>query len=152
FSVLLGSRTELPAAPNFNSTLYLGITVDDGNPATADVEMRPRQALVPVISASYASNADKLRGYDWSVLFGTNNPAEGTLLDSKIRDGSLSTGKIGDGSITDAKIGVLSHLTASDGDPKNAVALDISGNVGIGTTTPQALLDVQGGFKVGSLR
>ena len=38
FSVLLGSRTQLPVVTCFTNTLYLGITVDDGNPATADVE------------------------------------------------------------------------------------------------------------------
>src|SRR6266498_4040482 len=41
FSVLLGSRAALPARTNFNNTLYLGLTVDDGDPTTADVEMRP---------------------------------------------------------------------------------------------------------------
>jgi len=83
FSVLLGSRTQLPGTSYFNSTLYLGITVDDGNPATDDIEMRPRQALVPVISASYARNADKLQGYDWSAAFGTNNPL-GRILEQKL--------------------------------------------------------------------
>src|SRR5882724_4489262 len=104
FSVLLGSRTELPSPTNFNATLYLGLTVDDGNPATADVEMRPRQALVPVISASYAKRAEKLGDYDWSVLFGTNNPGTGTLLDSKIRDGSISAGKLQSATITSNQI------------------------------------------------
>ena len=104
FSVLLGSRTQLPGTSYFNSTLYLGITVDDGNPATADVEMRPRQALVPVISASYARNADKLQGYDWSALFGTNNPLAGYFLDSKIRDGSISAGKLQPDTITSNQI------------------------------------------------
>lgn len=89
FSVLLGSRTMLPAQSYFNSTLYLGITVDDGIPATADMEMRPRQAIVPVISARYAQNADKLRGYDWSALFGTNNPVDGKIQGSKIADGAI---------------------------------------------------------------
>ncbi len=89
FSVLLGSRTELPAAPNFNTTLYLGITVDDGNPATADVEMRPRQAIVPVISASYARNADKLNGHDWSAILegGSNDPTTTTIAEGKLPPG-----------------------------------------------------------------
>src|SRR6266542_4042460 len=112
FSVLLGSRTELPGTTNFNATLYLGITVDDGNPATADVEMRPRQALVPVISASYAKEAAKLNGYDWSVLFGTNNPSSGTLLDSKIRDGSINAGKLQPATVTSNQI-APSTITAA---------------------------------------
>lgn len=94
FSVLLGSRTMLPAQSYFNSTLYLGITVDDGNPATADVEMRSRQAIVPVISARYAQNADKLRGYDWSALFGTNNPVDGKIPGSKIANDSVTGAQI----------------------------------------------------------
>lgn len=32
FSVLLGSRTQLPPPVEFSSTVYLGLTVDDGNP------------------------------------------------------------------------------------------------------------------------
>jgi hypothetical protein len=100
FSVLLGSRTQLPASTYFNATLYLGIKVDDGNPVTADVEMRPRQALVPVISARYAQNASQLNGYDWSVLFGTNNPASGTLSGSRITSNSITAGQIGNNTIT----------------------------------------------------
>jgi len=121
FSVLLGSRTQLPAQSYFNSTLYLGITVDDGNPQTADVEMRPRQALVPVISARYAQNADKLRGYDWTVLFGTNNPVDGKLQGSKIADGAIQ----------DRHIGILSHLSASDGTPANAVVVNEQGDTSV---------------------
>jgi hypothetical protein len=104
FSVLLGSRTLLPAQTYFNSTLYLGITVDDGNPATADVELRPRQALVPVISASYAKNAGKLNGYDWSALFGTNNPVDGSLLPSKIASNSITAAQIASGTISSNQI------------------------------------------------
>ena len=104
FSVLLGSRTMLPAASIFNTTLYLGITVDDGNPQTADVEMRPRQALVPVISARYAHNADKLQGYDWSVLFGTNSPVDGKIQGAQIAPNSITARQVASNSITSAQI------------------------------------------------
>ena len=100
FSILLGSRTMLPSAPIFNSTLYLGITVDDGNPQTADVEMRPRQALVPVISARYAQNSDKLQGYDWSVLFGTNSPLDGKIQGAQIAARSITAAQIASKTIT----------------------------------------------------
>ena len=56
-SVLLGAREPFPDLTLFSSTVYLGVTVDDGEPATADIEMRPRQAIVPVIAANYATNA-----------------------------------------------------------------------------------------------
>ncbi len=106
FSVLLGSRTLLPAPTYFNGTLFLGLTVDDGDLATTDVEMRPRQALVPVISASYArhaQNADKLNGFDWSELFGVNTPS-GSVLPEKISDGSLPATKLVPDSITSVQI------------------------------------------------
>jgi hypothetical protein len=59
---------------------------------------------VPVISARYAQNADKLQGYDWSALFGTNNPASGTLLDARIGDGSIAASKLTPGTITAVQI------------------------------------------------
>ena len=111
FSVLLGSRTMLPDPKNFNATLYLGITVDDSNPATVDVEMRPRQAIVPVISARFAQNADKLNGYDWSALFGTNNPT-GTISGARIANGSITAAQIANSTITASQI-ASNTLTAN---------------------------------------
>ena len=58
FSVLLGAREPFPDLTMFNQTVYLGVTVDDGQPATADVEMRPRQAIVPAIAAVHAAEAE----------------------------------------------------------------------------------------------
>jgi hypothetical protein len=104
FSVLLGSRAALPDQSYFQGTLYLGITIDDGDPATADVELRPRQALVPVISARYAQNADKLGGYDWSGLFGTNNPLNGKILGTKIADSSITGSQVANGSLGDRQL------------------------------------------------
>lgn len=104
FSVLLGSRTMLPTARTFNTSLYLGVTIDDGNPQTADVEMRPRQALVPVISARYAQNADKLQGYDWSALFGSNNPVDGKIQGIRIAPNSISASQLASNTITAAQI------------------------------------------------
>ena len=65
FSVLLGARQPFPAEvlDDFKRTVYLGLTVDDGEPATADIEMRPRQAIVPVIAARRALRADRA---DWA--------------------------------------------------------------------------------------
>jgi hypothetical protein len=56
------------------------------------------------VFAFEAGNARALDGYNWTSLFGTNNPAEGTLLLAKIADGSLTTAKIQDGAISSAKI------------------------------------------------
>ena len=86
FNALLGSRKPFPDLKMFNRTIYLGITVDDGNPVTADIEMRPRQAIVPVISAMSARNSDKLDGHDWSDLLvgGSNDPSTAKVRADRI--------------------------------------------------------------------
>ena len=66
FSVLLGAREPFPNLRMFNQTVYLGVTVDDEDPVTADVEMRPRQAIVPVIAAVHATEADQAKEADYA--------------------------------------------------------------------------------------
>ncbi len=47
-----------------------------------------------------------------------------------------------------ATLSSLSSLDASDGSPTQALAVDALGNVGVGTTSPDALFDVEGNMKV----
>ena len=65
FSVLLGDRHPFPDAPPrgplgvlVGRTMYVGVTVDNGDRDVADVEMRPRQAIVPVVASRWAVDAD----------------------------------------------------------------------------------------------
>jgi microcystin-dependent protein len=124
FNVLLGSRTLLPSAGLFSKTVYLGITIDDGDKSSVDIEMRPRQAIVPVPFAVSASNADKLNGHDWSdLLVGASNdpstakiradhinllfdPSLFTINDSTValNSGSISAEYLGSHSVTSDKI------------------------------------------------
>jgi hypothetical protein len=124
FTVLLGSRTPFPSLDIFGGPLYLGITVDDGDPKTVDVEMRPRQAIVPVINAFHSNNSDKLLGHDWSDLLegGASDPSSAKIrgdkvnlsFDSatfdnssgglKIKAGAITTGSLADGAVTADKI------------------------------------------------
>lgn len=105
-STLLGTKASL-AGVDFNQDLYLELTVDangDGQITLADPPLLPRQSILPAIFAKESANARQLAGYDWSALFGTNNPADGTLLESKIGDNTLSSSKIRDGAISSTKI------------------------------------------------
>lgn len=86
-NVFLGSinsflKTNWGDNVNFGTTKYLGITVDaDGNPATADKEMAPRQLL---LTAFYAPTTDKLQDYGWDVLFGNQSPNTSPIQATKI--------------------------------------------------------------------
>lgn len=91
FNALLGSHKPFSDLRMFNRPIYLGITLDDGDSSTIDVEMRPRQAIVPVISAISARNSDKLNGHDWSDLLvgGTNDPSSSRIRTDKLDLSSL---------------------------------------------------------------
>ena len=105
-NTLLGSKASLDAV-DFNLDLYLEVTVDangDGQITLADPPLLPRQSILPAIFARESANSQLLGGYDWSALFGTNNPAEGTFLDTKIRDGGITPAKLADIAVTSAKI------------------------------------------------
>lgn len=105
-STVLGTQASLSGV-DFNQELYLEVTVDangDGQITLADPPLLPRQSVLPALFAKESANSRLLDGYDWSALFGTNNPADGTLLDSKIGDNTVSTSKIRDNAVTTAKI------------------------------------------------
>jgi hypothetical protein len=105
-NTLLGTKASLEGV-DFNLDLYLEVTVDangDGLITLADPPLLPRQSILPAVFAKESANSQLLGGYDWSALFGTNNPAEGTFLDAKIRDGSITTAKLDDNAVTTSKI------------------------------------------------
>lgn len=95
-NTLLGTKADLSRV-DFDQNLYLELTIDandDGEIGPADPPLLPRQSIVPAFFAKESASSRLLDGYDWSPLFGTNNPADGTLLDSKIRDGSINASKL----------------------------------------------------------
>lgn len=129
FSVLLGNGTGVsgqpgPSAPattpyktlsdivndpNVNA-LYLGITVDDGNPSTVDAEISPRQQLV---SGAYALRAKVAEGVkDRSVTTAmiadnaitTNQIAAASINSSKIANNAVSTAQIAGSAVDAARI------------------------------------------------
>lgn len=105
-STLLGTKASLSGV-DFNLDLYLELTIDanaDGQISLADPPLLPRQSILPAVFAKESANSQLLGGYSWSALFGTNNPADGTLLDAKIGDASLTSAKLRNNAVTTAKI------------------------------------------------
>jgi hypothetical protein len=89
---VLGFEDTLASQPNFfRRPLYVGITIDaDGNPNTADLELVPRQVLLPAVQAL---NANTLDGADWRTFFiGTDADATFTPGVTKARDADLFDG------------------------------------------------------------
>jgi hypothetical protein len=89
---VLGFENTLASQPNFfRRPLYVGITIDaDGNPNTADLELIPRQVLLPAVQAL---NANTLDGADWRTFFiGTDADATFTPGTTKARDADLFDG------------------------------------------------------------
>ncbi len=86
---VIGFQDAIAANPNFFARpLYVGITIDaDGNPNTADLELVPRQALLPAVYALGALRADRLDGKDWRDFFvGTDDSGTFTSGVTKARD------------------------------------------------------------------
>jgi hypothetical protein len=109
-NVMLGSKTPM-ASIDFDKELYLEITVDVSGPSgepdnaitPADPPMLPRQSILPVIFAKesgVSKDSKALAGYDWSVLFGTNDPLNGVLSGSRILSNSITGAQLASGAIT----------------------------------------------------
>src|SRR5688572_20806430 len=66
------------------------------------------------------------------------------LSAGSVPSGAISGGMLADGAVTASKLapGAVSQLGASDGVPAAAVSVDASGRMGIGTTTPEAGLEI----------
>jgi hypothetical protein len=132
----------------FDGQIYLEMTINGET-------LAPRQ-LVTSVPAAYraktAADVEKLDGVDISdngnVGIGTATPnskleVAGTIHSTsggvKFPDGTTQTTAATGGGSGDGH-----SLDAADGTPTDAVYVDNNGNVGIGTTSPGAKLDVNG--------
>lgn len=163
FSALLGTLTPIPDTVFKGADRYLGTAV------SPDPELSPRQRL---ISVGYAYRVNSIDG----ALGGTVNGAiDAPGMSSKIRFHFNDFSEFPDPS---AYHGMFAHahnqgaayyahaaqwvrladsahphssLAASDLSPNPALSVDANGNVGIGTASPAAKLDVlNGNLRVGS--
>jgi len=129
FSVLIGAGSPVTGQPNTGTfaevfgkgpTVYLGITVDDGDPGTTDPEISPRQQIV---TTAFAFRATVAEGVDSAAIKNTmiaanavtttqinasavtaEKIANNAVTSPQISDGTIATVDIADSSITTAKI------------------------------------------------
>ena len=128
FSVMLGGVSSLDSV-NFNQTVYLGVTVG------TDSEMIPRKTIGAVPAAF---EARKLEGYTWAVpgSIGLTTPNAGafTTLSSAYSGSSTAF------TVNQSGAGWLADIQKSGA---SKFMIDNSGNVGIGTTAPGDVLEIQ---------
>jgi len=161
FSVLIGSGTAVfgevkPAMATVfaNKEVFLGITVDDGNDSTTDVEVTPRQQLVSTAFAFRASVAESAESVG-SASDLTLTPLTGTASNYGL--GWYGTGRLFNSVAVDGPVlygnsgGALGSNVG--GTQKLALSWDASGRVGIGATSITSLtnkLTLEGDYAGGS--
>jgi hypothetical protein len=123
FSVLIGNgaavEKELRAVATVAEVfaykeVFLGITVDDGSPATTDAEISPRQQLVSTAFAFRASVAESVDNgaisnamIDLNAV-NTDQLAASSVTSAKIADSSITSADIADGTISRGDLGTNS--------------------------------------------
>ena len=101
----LGTKASLKNV-DFSTPTYLEITIDaneDNQIGPEDPPLLPRQSIIPAVYAVEAGNAKTLSGYDWSSIFGTNDPT-GKIPGNKLADGSVTEKQIGENAVTASQI------------------------------------------------
>ena len=110
FNVLIGvgaavsgeTNAVTPFASVFsqNSSVYLGITVDDGNSGTVDAEISPRQQLV---SGAFAFRATVAEGVD-NLAITTGMLSSNSVTTNQLGAAAVTTAKIANDAITSVQI------------------------------------------------
>ncbi len=156
FSVLIGNGTGISTLPGPSSpattpykhlndivnsstysSLYLGVTVDDGT-AAADPEISPRQQMVSGAFALRAKVAESVAGSSITTTMlgdgqvSTGKIASGAVDSSRILDASIVATDIANSTITSAK---LDTTTVGVWTPVGS-SVYRNGNVGIGEANP----------------
>ena len=130
-NTVLGTKSSLKKV-DFSESTYLEITIDannDGKIGPEDPPLLPRQSIIPAVFAAQAAeakNAEKLGGYDWSVVFLDGDPQNG-IPGGKLKDGSITSGKIASGAVTSVKIAngaITSNQLAKGSVTEDKIALN----------------------------
>ena len=129
----LGTKASLKNV-DFSSPTYLEITIDaNGNNQIGpeDPPLLPRQSIIPAVYAVQTGDAKTLSGYDWSAIFGSNDPtgkipggklADGSITGTQIASKTITAQQIKDSTITSAKL--ASGAVTSSQLAKNSVTTD----------------------------
>lgn len=134
FNVMLGPGDTVTRSLSeaFNGTArYVEVTVSNRPP------ILPRQQILTTPFAFQAANSAKLAGYDWSVVFGTNNPVAGTIPFSKLAQRPVGT-NVGIGGVAlSPSSGLFQSTLASYIDVSNfTLQITTSGRPVLITLTP----------------
>lgn len=114
FSVLLGNGTAVEAEPNasvlaevFSSKdVFLGVTVDDGDPSTEDPEMLPRQQIATTAFAFRAKLAEVAEVAQTTAASAVTNSmlASDSVATLQLQNNAVVSGKIAAGAVTTDQI------------------------------------------------
>lgn len=114
FSVLLGNGTAVEAEPNasvlaevFSSKdVFLGLTVDDGDPSTEDPEMLPRQQIATTAFAFRAKLAEVAEVAQTTAASAVTNSmlASDSVATLQLQNNAVVSGKIAAGAVTTDQI------------------------------------------------
>lgn len=151
FNVMLGpvdaSGSPRPLADAFNgASRYVEVTVSNRPP------IAPRQQILTTPFAFQAANSAKLAGFDWSAVFGTNDPVNGKISGSKLANGTVTAQQIANGTITIQQLAstlATNQLWSIGGSPGSIFYN--AGPVGIGTTNPIGSFQVAGIQTIGGI-
>ena len=124
----LGTKASLKNV-DFSSPTYLEITIDangDDQIGPEDPPLLPRQSIIPAVYTVQAGDAKTLSGYDWSSIFGTNDPtgkipgrkiADKEITATQIANNTITAQQMADSTITGSKIakGTITSTQIADG-------------------------------------
>jgi hypothetical protein len=114
----------------FTVTLNPGTTVFDGSPRWLEIAVRPGAS-----AGAYTNLAPRQEITSAPYAIRAGNVANGAITAASLADGSVTASKLAPGAV--------SQLGASDGSPTNALQVDATGLVGIGTGTNTLVAGLQ---------
>jgi hypothetical protein len=132
FNVLIGNGTPVGGEANAvtpfanvfsqSTSVYLGITVDDGNSGTVDAEISPRQQLV---SGAFAFRATVAESVDNQAIT-TGMLASNSVTDAQIGSSAVTSGKIAGDAVNGDKIlnGTIQAVDLANGSVTTDQILD----------------------------